>query len=165
MATRSSILAWEIPRIEEPAGPQRVEHDLATKQQTIGPQLLSPMWPPFIGHELHSRHNRSRIMNLEHPLLGLLLGWRSHARKNKLGRPEATIPVQKSCLQRCHIRRSKSLMHPQLWVLQRLPRKRGKMLEQIILQFCAGDYFGNKVSRRSCLWVLFQTTEILMVSN
>ena len=72
MATHSSILAWEIPWIEEPGGPQsirsqRVEHDLVTKQQTIGPQLLSPIWPPFIGHELHSRHNRSRIVNLEHP--------------------------------------------------------------------------------------------------
>ena len=144
MATHSSILAWEIPWIEKPGGPQsirsqRVEHDLVTKQQTIGPQLLSPTWPPFIGHELHSRHNRSRIVNLEHPWLGLLLAWRSHARKNKLGRPEATIPVQKSCLQRCHIRRSKLLTHSQLWILQRLRKKRGKMLEQIILQFCVGD--------------------------
>ena len=39
MATHSSILAWEIPRIEEPGGlwrsmrSQRVPHDLATKQQ------------------------------------------------------------------------------------------------------------------------------------
>ena len=39
MATHSSILAWEIPRIEEPSGlwwsmrSQRVPHDLATKQQ------------------------------------------------------------------------------------------------------------------------------------
>ena len=37
MATHSSILAWEIPWIEEPArlqsmGSQRVGHDLATKQ-------------------------------------------------------------------------------------------------------------------------------------
>ena len=38
MATHSSILAWEIPWTEEPAGiqstgSQRVRHDLATKQQ------------------------------------------------------------------------------------------------------------------------------------
>ena len=145
MAASASILAWEIPRIEEPGGPQsigsqRAGHELATKQQqTIGPQLPSPTWPPFTGHTLHSRHNRSGIVNLEHPWLVLLLGWRSHARKNKLGRPGAAIPVQKSCLQRCHISRSKSLTRPQLWMLHRLPRKRGRMLEQIILQFCVGD--------------------------
>ena len=39
MATHSSIVAWEIPRTEEPGGLQcmeslRVRHDLATKQQT-----------------------------------------------------------------------------------------------------------------------------------
>ena len=38
MATHSSILAWEIPWIEEPGGlqsmeSQRVRHSLATKQQ------------------------------------------------------------------------------------------------------------------------------------
>ena len=38
MATHSSILAWKIPRTEEPYGPQsmelqRVRHNLATKQQ------------------------------------------------------------------------------------------------------------------------------------
>ena len=38
MAIPSSILAWEIPRTEEPGGlqsvgSQRVGHDLATKQQ------------------------------------------------------------------------------------------------------------------------------------
>ena len=33
MATHSSILAWEIPRTEEPGGSQRVRHDLATKPQ------------------------------------------------------------------------------------------------------------------------------------
>ena len=38
MATHSSILAWEIPRTEEPGGlqymgPKRVGHDLGTKQQ------------------------------------------------------------------------------------------------------------------------------------
>ena len=37
MATHFSILAWEIPRTEQPGGPQslgsrRVGHDLATKQ-------------------------------------------------------------------------------------------------------------------------------------
>ena len=41
MATQSSILAWEIPRTEEPGelqsvGLQRVRQDLATKQQTNG---------------------------------------------------------------------------------------------------------------------------------
>ena len=39
MATLSSILAWEVPCIEGPGGLQsiglqRVEHDLATKQQS-----------------------------------------------------------------------------------------------------------------------------------
>jgi len=38
MATHSSVLAWEIPRTEEPGrlqsrGLQRVRYDLATKQQ------------------------------------------------------------------------------------------------------------------------------------
>ena len=38
MATYSSILAWRIPRTEEPGGPQSigsqiVRHDLVTKQQ------------------------------------------------------------------------------------------------------------------------------------
>ena len=38
MAAHSSMLAWEIPWTEEPGGlqsmgSQRVEHDLATKQQ------------------------------------------------------------------------------------------------------------------------------------
>ena len=37
MATHSSILIWEIPRIEEPGyspwGPQRVKRDLGTKPQ------------------------------------------------------------------------------------------------------------------------------------
>ena len=37
MTTHSSILAWEIPRTEEPGGPQsmgpqRVGHDLASKR-------------------------------------------------------------------------------------------------------------------------------------
>ena len=41
MATHSSILAWEIPWIEEPArlqsmGSQRVGHDLATKPHKLG---------------------------------------------------------------------------------------------------------------------------------
>ena len=40
MATHSSILAWRIPRTEEPGGlqsvgSQRVRHDLATKQQIL----------------------------------------------------------------------------------------------------------------------------------
>ena len=40
MTTRSSILAWEIPRTEElgglqSMGSQRVGHDLQTKQQVI----------------------------------------------------------------------------------------------------------------------------------
>ena len=47
MATHSSILAWEIPRTEEPAGgpwgPQRVRHNLVTKQkQHI---RLGPIYP------------------------------------------------------------------------------------------------------------------------
>ena len=33
MAIHSSILAWKIPRTEEPAGSQRVTHDLAIEQQ------------------------------------------------------------------------------------------------------------------------------------
>ena len=42
MATHSSVLAWEIPWTEEPGGlqsmrSQRVNHDLATKQQQILP--------------------------------------------------------------------------------------------------------------------------------
>ena len=38
LATHSNILAWEIPRTEEPGrlqsmGSQKIRHDLATKQQ------------------------------------------------------------------------------------------------------------------------------------
>ena len=33
MAIHSSILAWKIPWTEEPAGSQRVTHDLAIEQQ------------------------------------------------------------------------------------------------------------------------------------
>ena len=40
MATHSSILAWKIPWTEKPSrlqsmGPQRVGHDLTTKQQQL----------------------------------------------------------------------------------------------------------------------------------
>ena len=46
MATHSSILAWEIPWLEDPRGllsiieSQRVRHDLATKQQQYCPMVL-----------------------------------------------------------------------------------------------------------------------------
>ena len=52
MATHSSILAWEIPWTEEPGGlqslggPQRVRHDLMTKQQ------LKERWPLSGSHPL-----------------------------------------------------------------------------------------------------------------
>ena len=47
MATHSSVLAWEIPWIEEPGrlqsmGLQRVRHDLATKQQQQQMMYLYP---------------------------------------------------------------------------------------------------------------------------
>ena len=47
MATRSHILAWEIPWTEEPGGlqsmgSQRVRHDLAGKQQQHTWNLLTP---------------------------------------------------------------------------------------------------------------------------
>ena len=43
MATHSSILAWEIPRTEEPGrGSQRVRQDLATKQEHCSLQYLRP---------------------------------------------------------------------------------------------------------------------------
>ena len=43
MATRSSILAWEIPWMEEPGGlqctgPQRIRHDQATEHRALGEQ-------------------------------------------------------------------------------------------------------------------------------
>ena len=46
MATHSSILAWKIPRTEEPGrvqslGLQRIRHDLGTKQQTVESTCLS----------------------------------------------------------------------------------------------------------------------------
>ena len=46
MATHSSILAWRIPRTEEPGGlpsmgSQRVGHDLVTKQQHTSPTAIS----------------------------------------------------------------------------------------------------------------------------
>ena len=45
MATHSSILAWEIPRKEQPGelqswGHERVGHDLATKQQQLNFSLF-----------------------------------------------------------------------------------------------------------------------------
>ena len=45
-ATHSSILAWEIPRTEEPIGYnpygcERVRHDLTTKQQQLGITIWS----------------------------------------------------------------------------------------------------------------------------
>ena len=45
MATHSSILAWEIPRTEEPGGlqsmgSQRVEHNLVTEQQAMDKSML-----------------------------------------------------------------------------------------------------------------------------
>ena len=46
MATHSAILAWEIPRTEEPGGLQsmgwqRVRHDLVTKTTTTnGPKMI-----------------------------------------------------------------------------------------------------------------------------
>ena len=47
LATHSSILAWEIPRTEEPGGLlsmglQRVRHDSATFTHT---EVVSPLWP------------------------------------------------------------------------------------------------------------------------
>ena len=46
MATHSSILAWEIPLTEEPAGlhcmgSQSVGHDLASKQQQKEQEIIS----------------------------------------------------------------------------------------------------------------------------
>ena len=46
MATHSSILAWEIPWIEEPVGSQRVGHDLVTKQQ----QRFKISWKEIDNH-------------------------------------------------------------------------------------------------------------------
>ena len=45
MATHCSILAWEIPRTEEPGGLQsmgsrRVEHNLVTEQQAMDKSML-----------------------------------------------------------------------------------------------------------------------------
>ena len=53
MATHSRILAWEIPRTEEPGGlqsmgSQRVGHDLATKP--LPPSYLFVICPAVIGH-------------------------------------------------------------------------------------------------------------------
>ena len=49
MATPSSILVWEIPWTEEPGGllsmgPQRVRHDLATKQQQDSVPFNAAFW-------------------------------------------------------------------------------------------------------------------------
>ena len=57
MATLSTILAWEIPRAEEPGGLQsrgrkRVRHDLATKQQRVIGPTLQPTWPQVGGIHL-----------------------------------------------------------------------------------------------------------------
>ena len=48
MAAHSRILAWRIPRIEEPGGlqsmgSQRVEHDLASEQQYSQLNCLTPV--------------------------------------------------------------------------------------------------------------------------
>ena len=57
MATHSSILAWEIPWIEEPGrlqstGLQRVRHYLATKQQQQPPQRTLLGHPIYVGSVL-----------------------------------------------------------------------------------------------------------------
>ena len=46
IATHSSILAWEIPWIEEPVGSQRVGHDLVNKQQ----QRFKISWKEIDNH-------------------------------------------------------------------------------------------------------------------
>ena len=59
MATHSSILAWEIPQTEEPAGgpwgPKRVRHNLVTKQkQRI---RLGPIYSSVTSSYLNYIHN------------------------------------------------------------------------------------------------------------
>ena len=74
MATHSSILAWEILRIEEPGGlqsmgSQRVGHDLATKQQhsqwrkteSFSPQIRNKTRMPTLTTSIqHSTGNFSQ---------------------------------------------------------------------------------------------------------
>ena len=51
MATHSSILAWGIPRTEEPGGMQsmgskRIRHGLVTKQQAATVGYMKPLYSP-----------------------------------------------------------------------------------------------------------------------
>ena len=51
MATHSSILAWGIPRTEEPGGLQsmgskRIRHGLVTKQQEATVGYMKPLYSP-----------------------------------------------------------------------------------------------------------------------
>ena len=64
-ATHPSILAWKIPWTKEPGGlqfmgSQRVEHDLATKQQTLSLIyiLVNELLQKFYGIQYYSHiHN------------------------------------------------------------------------------------------------------------
>ena len=67
MATHSSILAWEIPWMEEPGGLQsmgslRVEHDSVTSLSLS--KILSHMWIIF-RNELFKRENRQALLRME----------------------------------------------------------------------------------------------------
>ena len=92
MATHSSVLAWEIPWMEEPGwlqsmGSQKVVHDLATKQQQ---KVEAPEDEPWVhvtlcGKSLPEKgdstckamcaRNRSKLMRVEQALEGATRRW------------------------------------------------------------------------------------------
>ena len=70
----SSIFAWEIPWAEEPGrllsmGPQRVGHDLATKQQHIPPINATKTWRTLL---VPTHHHTQLSVPLTCPLIGLI---------------------------------------------------------------------------------------------
>ena len=76
LATYSSILAWKIPRTEEPGklqfmGLQRVEHDLATEQQLMSSRYVCVL----LSNQLAQRSHKESKKSLDHPhlLLNLFL--------------------------------------------------------------------------------------------
>ena len=97
MATQSSILAWKIPWREEPGGlqsvgPQRVGHDLATKQHQRsrpGTDAQPPSWDFSLGGgghwancltNSHATYNSAKC-DKEEPGREELLGWRRSLRR------------------------------------------------------------------------------------
>ena len=76
MATHSNILAWEIPRTEEPGGLRRVGHDWACMQRTNTSRMhLSNTIPPLYFPFFWELGVKTYFLHLGFNTLGLTLGF------------------------------------------------------------------------------------------